>query len=384
MNNPITYSLRDQDEYSDGFYEHISIFTDEVEQKIDGVFAKTVADFQQFLEKNGIEQVRTKEEYELEVLMIGVFWNVYQKRAMRLQLIPRKCLEHLYRMRKQKKHKQFADRMRGILMTLFLQKESHITVSKEDMRKNYTYILKWLSATGDFEHELNRLYHWSTYLESLLLKEANEFFHQAIQLVDWFEKRSEVVLGQYTQWVDSFLAGQRNQYQWREDLISCGRKRVEYHLNMVGAHLLNEAYRVEFEQCKDKRLLLPGCMRSHAGKQCMAIETKNGLSCQKCSKDCLVRKYTQWGEENHFSVYVVPHESSMQSTAYEQNKSVGIVGVACVLNLIAGGWKAMEMGYVPQCVLLDYCGCQNHWDKTGITTELNENRLKLLLKIKTI
>lgn len=31
---------------------------------------------------------------------------------------------------------------------------------------------------------------------------------------------------------------------------------------------------------------------------------------------------------------------------------VGIVGIACVLNLISGGYKSREMGYLLQCVLL--------------------------------
>jgi hypothetical protein len=31
-------------------------------------------------------------------------------------------------------------------------------------------------------------------------------------------------------------------------------------------------------------------------------------------------------------------------------------------------------------VLLDFCGCKKHWDKDGIETEINEERLLELIK----
>lgn len=61
------------------------------------------------------------------------------------------------------------------------------------------------------------------------------------------------------------------------------------------------------------------------------------------------------------------------------NKGMGIIGVACILNLLSGGWKAKKLGYLPQCVLLYYCGCNGHWDGEGIVTGLNENKLQATL-----
>ncbi len=61
---------------------------------------------------------------------------------------------------------------------------------------------------------------------------------------------------------------------------------------------------------------------------------------------------------------------------YLLSTDTGIVGIACVLNLISGGWRLNDIVIPAQCVLLDYCGCKNHWNKEGVPTEINFNRLK--------
>ncbi|WP_406542058.1 DUF116 domain-containing protein [Clostridium ljungdahlii] len=60
---------------------------------------------------------------------------------------------------------------------------------------------------------------------------------------------------------------------------------------------------------------------------------------------------------------------------------MGVVGVACVLNLIEGGLKARSLNLVPQCVILDYCGCKNHWDNNGIQTDINCKKLFEILQV---
>lgn len=53
----------------------------------------------------------------------------------------------------------------------------------------------------------------------------------------------------------------------------------------------------------------------------------------------------------------------------------------CVRNLILDGWKAIDIGFIPQCVLFDYCGCRNHWHKYGMVTDINLFKLKDTLEI---
>ena len=42
-----------------------------------------------------------------------------------------------------------------------------------------------------------------------------------------------------------------------------------------------------------------------------------------------------------------------------------------ILNLLSGGWKAIRMGFTPQCVVLEYCGCAHHWCEKDVPTEIN-------------
>ncbi|MDR1722043.1 MAG: DUF116 domain-containing protein, partial [Methanobrevibacter sp.] len=76
------------------------------------------------------------------------------------------------------------------------------------------------------------------------------------------------------------------------------------------------------------------------------------------------------------SVYVVPHASTLLSNLRDiDKKELAIVGVACVNNLIEGGWKISSYEIPPQCVILDYVGCKNHWADEAIETEFNLEKL---------
>jgi hypothetical protein len=91
------------------------------------------------------------------------------------------------------------------------------------------------------------------------------------------------------------------------------------------------------------------------------------------------------GKKFGFEVFLVPHESSVFSgDAGKQliGEGAGIVGIACVSNLVAGGWKAKALGMPPQCVLLDHCGCRKHWHEKGISTDINMKQLRHVLNLE--
>jgi Uncharacterized conserved protein len=89
------------------------------------------------------------------------------------------------------------------------------------------------------------------------------------------------------------------------------------------------------------------------------------------------------GRKYDFEVTIVPHESTISSREKEAGlleKDIGAVGVACVLNLISGGLMLKGLGIPAQCVILDYCGCKNHWHDQGIPTDINMEQLKQMVK----
>lgn len=369
----ITYSLYDKNNKSNGYYNNIDKFTDKVVIKIKEDIHEDITNFKDYIVRNNIEELRTNIEYYIEVLMLGVLWKSYVNKSVQLNIVPKLTLTGLSKLRENRYLKKPTDFFRGVVGTAFLNNENN-----EDINisiKNLNYLIDWLLSTGDFKEEVKRLKNWSSYLSSINEKEATNIIQICVNIANWFEDKSEEALGKYTINVDKFLAESYKKHKWKEDYIYCGRKKIEYYLNMVGAEMMNRAYRKDFVATLEKRLLLPACMRVKSANQCKAFQTKEGFLCRNCTETCKINQFTRLGQKYNFSTYIIPHESSIVVKEKNNKDKIGIIGVACVLNLISGGWKAKNLGFIPQCVLLDYCGCKNHWHSKGIITDININRL---------
>lgn len=376
----ITYFLCESNESSTEFYKKNLNFSKKVLNKLEGNFSNDINDYMNYINKNNMEQLRSKSEYLLEILMIGVFWKEHVNKAISLSKIPRNILIKLSTLREKESIKKIVDINRGLLEYLFLNRRSNdkVKISLE----NYKKLVNYLKACGDYKEEAKRLEVWISYFFSLNKNKVEKILTSYLEFAKYFEYISQEVLGIYTKNVNLFLKNIDKKYKYREDFLFCSRKEVEYHLNMVGAQIMNEAYRKEFLKTKEKRLLLPSCMRIKDEKNCKAIKTEEGYICNSCSKNCNVNKYDKLGKKYNFQVYIIPHESSISVKNKIKYGHIGIIGVACVLNLISGGLKAKNLGFVPQCVFLDYCGCKDHWHDKGIITDINMSYLLYSLGIE--
>lgn len=373
----VTYSLYGDSMESDQYYKDISVFTDEVIAKINE--EKSIEEYNQFTLKNDMNPLETI-VYNLEFLMIGILWNVYSEKAVVLNKSGVKIMEGLNNLKKRNNAiRSAADFFKGILNTMLLSKDTKTNI--EINLEQFKNLVRWLKASGEFEHECKRIDGWLEFLKNKPALESKHVLLNAVQLADWFEKRSLAALGCYTCNVDKFIRDNKQKLKWKEDMIFCTRQRIEYHLNMVGAEIMNRAFRNSFLKAKDKRVLLPICMRLKQGNQCRALKTENGYLCQGCSKDCQVNIITTMGKEYNFKVFIIPHASSAFVKKTTDKNSIGIIGIACILNLISGGYKAKELGFEPQCVLLNYSGCAKHWHNPGIVTNIDIKRLKNILQI---
>lgn len=182
----------------------------------------------------------------------------------------------------------------------------------------------------------------------------------------------------------AFRAGITKRSARREDAILRNRSEVEYHLNWLGAELMNRAYRSAFEAAGKRAVLLPVCLRTHTGSACAAVRSGQGHTCLRCDPSCRVASVMELGAAEDVEVILISHESdafsqTLISRLLKENTS--IVGVACTLNLVSGGLRAKAAGLAAQCVILDYCGCGQHWDDAGgFPTDLNLNRLQAILQ----
>jgi ubiquinone/menaquinone biosynthesis C-methylase UbiE len=386
MHDIITYTLRNNQENSNSFYRDLTLFTTEVLRVAESLAGQVLDSYRSHVTDNSRDKLRSREEYILELLMLGVLWQVYSGDALELEEMPCLVLTGLTEMRRNNGAlKPGIDFLRGILSTLFLAPDLHDHPAVTALTvNNLKKLLDWLAATGDFAQEVKRLKLWKNFFNTLPVAEAAENLATSITLAIWFEERSTEVLGCYTPKVDSYLKKIRPRRYWKEDVIFCGRRRVEYHLNMIAAEIMNKAFRKDFLKTARKTVLLPGCLRLLAETECRSVPVELGFACSCCTNGCKVREITFLGRKYGFEVLIVPHESTISSREKDARlleKDTGAVGVACVLNLISGGLMLKGLGIPAQCVILDYCGCKNHWHEKGIPTDINMEQLKQVLGI---
>lgn len=395
----ITYSLLNEQKNSEIYYRDVRAFCDYVLLHAADSIMPIVDDYILYLRSYNLEEIREKEEYLLELLSFGMLWNIYSDKALSVKFAPFITLARMAEWRKKHQNiKPLIDFVRGILITQFLLprktgNNSNYSVqskAKSDIPtlEQVDHLCKWFEATGEFREQALRFILWRAYWASKNNDELLSIFSAIDEFTLWFEEKSELMLGRYTANVESFLQNTYKKYLWREDRISCTRKRLEYHLNMVGAELMNRAFRSEYNETSSKVVLVPGCMRSRPADKCEAKKVKEGLICRGCSPDCNVNKQRLMGKKSgkeNFDVYIIPHASDLSLWSSKNGKPKrGVIASACVTTLVEGGWELKRYDVPAQCVLLDYCGCKKHWHNEGLQTSLNVQELKRIVQQESV
>jgi hypothetical protein len=223
-----------------------------------------------------------------------------------------------------------------------------------------------------------RLDNWHCYLRTLPPDESEAWIQTAVSLFDWFQREAELAVGPYTAGVNRFLRTESARRFWREDQLFCGRRPVEYHLGMIAAEIMNSAMRDEFTSKPKKAVLVPACMRGAHAKTCRARVEGVDVMCAGCGPNCAVNRITESIRGEGVNVYMTPHASGFSRwlERWEADKDdVGVAAVACMLNILPGGYDMRARGISSQCVPLDYPGCKKHWSREGIPTSVDEKRL---------
>lgn len=378
----ITYSLKPGQSNSENYYKEVREFAQLVVERAGNSISSVIYDYIDYVKAYNLEEVRRLEEYILELLSFGILWRMYSGMALPVRLAPFITMAKMGEWRKKHQRiKPLIDFCRGILLTLFLFSQSKIKKQEIPDLDQIDHMCKWFEATGEFREQALRFIRWRAYWGTKSDQELFRIFYQIEVFTSWFNDTSVKALGKYTENVDSFLEKTIRKYRWREDRVSCTRSRLEYHLNMVGAELLNKAFRTEFNKTEKRVVLVPGCMRGKPEGECEAVRVREGLICSECTPGCRVNQLHKSGKKhsdsNAFDVYIIPHASDLSLWSPQPGQPVrGVVASACVTTLVEGGWELKRYNVPAQCVLLDYCGCKKHWHSEGFATSFNMNELK--------
>jgi hypothetical protein len=257
----------------------------------------------------------------------------------------------------------------------------NLTCITEPTLDEVGHLFEWLLATGEYDDELARLRGWQAFLASSPAQ-APGILRALLAFAASFDEASRAALGMFTAQVDDFLGRVLPQRGAVEDTVQCSRARVEYHFNMVGAEILNRAWRKAFLACDRHVVVLPGCARRRTGSDCLAFRSETELRCRACSTDCSVAAATHVANRNGGEALAVVHGSDFSRFLASPSLAggdVGIVGVACVPGLVGAGWRARAHGLPAQCVLLESSGCE-HWRDQPQPTTLDLVELDRILE----
>lgn len=369
----LIYTLTSKENDSDKYYNIIKEVCKGVKDLIIKWGDHYINDFMKFIKSNDIEKLRSKEEYSIEFMLIGVFIQEYVDNGRAFKNIPITPFNFLNNLRnKNKKNKVIIDKIRGKLATKVLLRRTH--QGDEYSFNDFILLIKWLKATFEFKEEVLRLENWREFFKTKDELYVNHVLGRAIDVSLLLNDIGIKFLGEYTENVEKFTEINSRLHKNKEDIIYCTKGRIQYFFNMVSAEMMNQVYRERYLTSTEKIVFLPSCMRQ-TEKKCCSVLTNQGYQCKGCSSKCNVNIIHKLGEEKGFRVFVVEHENNLFNGNRRREIKTGIIGVACVLNLISGGWKAIRLGFIPQCVLLETCGCKAHWRKRDYMTNININKI---------
>jgi hypothetical protein len=371
MSEP-TYTLRPSGSPPDRYLRSVARLADEVIAA--GASLRPIVEaYGAFAEQTGREARRSGPEYLLEALTLGVLWRARGADATTwCEGTVRAFVEALAAHRR-----AGGARVRDGSTSLILSLDAPFEpADPRPTLGDFDRLLTWLVASGEYDDEVARLEGWAAFLCADPAS-AEERLEEIVAFAIGFEAWSEHALGTFTAGVPRFFRDELPRRRWREDTVQCARRRTEYHLNMVGAELLNRAWREAFLRCERHVVVMPGCMRSRDA-ECAAERTELDLRCTGCTQGCAVLTASRLARRAGAEAVAVVHGSDFSRflrSAALRGGNVGIVGVACVPGLLGAGWRAYAAGLPAQCVLLEASGCA-HWRDVPRPTSIDFGELE--------
>jgi hypothetical protein len=386
----LVYDLRLGEASSARFYAEIAAFSARTVGEIEQRAGAVLNGYSGYVTRNVNEIPRTRAEYGLELLTVGMALRLYSLPASNTpRWVVVTCRKLFWLRRQSTRMKPVVDWARAGFFELFLRRQvrpsplaipgvdPHFDEENTTSLDSLPRVIEWMRSTGEFEQESRRMDHWISYLRTLSQIEAEACIGVALSLFDWFSREADAALGKYTRGVYPFLEGTYSKRFHREDQIFCGREPVEYHLGMVAAEVMNHGLREDFLSKPRKVLLVPTCMRGVKKDRCKAIIRGLDMTCARCDPACAINRITQRMRSEGVQVYMVPHATGFSRwlERWQDDPGVGVAAVACMLNILPGGYEMRARRIASQCVPLDYPGCEKHWTREGISTSANEERL---------
>ena len=121
--------------------------------------------------------------------------------------------------------------------------------------------------------------------------------------------------------------------------------RDQYHLYMIEIELVNRIYRQKFQHSNYKIALLPYCL-SESPADCKATPDEIDQVCRKCRKSCYIHLASSLLEEKNIHPYILSRGNlkPLFRKLGSQYGTIGVLGIACIAELVAGMRLCMKAG----------------------------------------
>jgi len=155
----------------------------------------------------------------------------------------------------------------------------------------------------------------------------------------------------------------------------------QYHLFMLEIELTNRINRDNFLHSEYKFAFLPHCIRDFS-QDCLSAPDEVDYVCKACSKICSVNKMSKLLRKNKVKPYLWMSADlrKLFRRLKHERKNIGVLGVACIPELIRGMRLCMRANVPVVGVQLDANRCQR-WMGDFYENTINMQKLKSLITI---
>jgi hypothetical protein len=159
-----------------------------------------------------------------------------------------------------------------------------------------------------------------------------------------------------------------------------GLKDYQYYTAMIEIDITNRLNISAFMKSEYKLALLPHCLHD-LEKDCMAVSDGFENVCRRCSKACYVRKLNDLLNQENIHPYIWRNRTlkSMFKQLYKTYSSVGVLGIACIPELIHGTRRCFAAGIPAVGIPINANLCRR-WMGEFYPNSVSLSELEMLIK----
>ena len=163
-----------------------------------------------------------------------------------------------------------------------------------------------------------------------------------------------------------------------------GTSEEQYHLHMLEIELVNRLNAPRFRNANARFALLPHCLRDLSAP-CRSAPRGNDHVCKGCTRSCAVNRVSKSLRRHGVSPYIwmTANLPSLLRRSKGDGRSVGVLGIACVPELVNGMRSCQRLGVPAVGVPLDANRCARWWGEF-YPNSVNELELERLLGEETL